>query len=263
MALTKAEKIQRAKDIVGEIEKTAGWTPEQSAQMRTYLLENEAAAEHLGNSTARHSEYSSALDKARDLETKLNEAAKYQQWYEKNYAVANAAVTEAARYRERYGALDETPNPVPANNGASVPAGMTKAEIEQLLTDRDNRWASITKTGLRLASRHAAEYKEALDIDAIEKIAIEKSIPLDIAYEEFVRPRVQEAEKKRTDEEIKRRVDEGIAAERSRMGSHGAFIPAQQSGFSDYANKGGKVAATDDAELANMWVGIQSGNGTK
>ena len=60
---------------------------------------------------------------------------------------------------------------------------------EEKLQQRDGQFLGLLKVGMNIASRHAVEFKEPLDTTAVEKIAIEKPLPLAQAYDAYVAPR--------------------------------------------------------------------------
>ena len=70
--------------------------------------------------------------------------------------------------------------------------GFSKKDLDE----REGRMIQIVKQGMRIASSHAAKFGEPLDTDALEKVAVEKGLTLDRAYEEMIRPRVEESKAK-------------------------------------------------------------------
>lgn len=88
--------------------------------------------------------------------------------------------------------------------------GTEKFLTEKQIQEREGRMISIVKQGMRLASRHAAKFSEELDVDALEKLAVEKGLTLDRAYDEYVRPRVEAAQKAEHDLAIKKAHDDGV-----------------------------------------------------
>lgn len=92
------------------------------------------------------------------------------------------------------------------SNGFEAPAFdankyLTKTDFEAMVKERDARYSNVIKQATRLASRHAAKYSEELDVDALEKLAVEKNMPLESAYREWVAPREEEARLKQFQKE--------------------------------------------------------------
>src|SRR6185312_11070503 len=102
------------------------------------------------------------------------------------------------------------------NGGFDLSQFLTKADIAKLNEERDNRYSAVIKDGLRLASRHAVQYGEELNVDELETYAREQNLPLALAYDKWVQPRVEakraaEAakEKQSWEEKLKQAREEG------------------------------------------------------
>jgi len=207
---------QEAKAYFQELARKAGLDPSVSLSQ---VLENENFLKETGNGIARHSEYSSALDRARALEQERNQAKEqlgtWDAWY-KNYAEPKVSQAEQREkqlqdYVNRYGQLPDGTQT--GYQGEQVVAGMTKAEIEKMLKERDSvrdqAYTTMTKQVTRVMARHLKDFNEDLDIDAVEKLMDEKRLPLEAAYKEYIGPRVEER-KKTQDEEWRKKTTEEI-----------------------------------------------------
>ena len=62
----------------------------------------------------------------------------------------------------------------------------------------------------KVASRHAAEFHEMLDVDALEKLAIDNNITVEAAYERMIEPRIKEREKVEFEAKLKQAREEGV-----------------------------------------------------
>jgi len=186
-----------AKAYLLELAQTAGLSAEDLATL-TKVAENEKFATELNNGTKRQSDYSRAMDETRKLKTDTEAQIKtWKEWYE------NAVQVDAAREEElkQLRANPNNPNPNPP-----TPTGLTKKEIEE----REGRMIQVIKQMGRISSRHAAKFGEELDTDAIEKIALDQGLTVDRAYEQYIAPRVKEAEAKNVEERIKAAREEGV-----------------------------------------------------
>ncbi len=214
-----------ATELFQEMAKKAGFTAEQVT-----LALSQPEYKELENGFVRHDEYSSALDKARELQTAADKAKQWDDWYKQNgpaIQTLNEKAERLARYEQQFGALDGTdPN---ANRQAAAATGLTMADVTKITEQMSQNFSGLLKDGLRIASRHAATFGEELDVDSLEKIALEKRVPLTQAYEELVGPRVRERNDAKTKEEIARQVAEGVKDELSRRamspGSTGHSAP--------------------------------------
>lgn len=118
------------------------------------------------------------------------------------YPTANA---EYQRMMQEKQALEAIITGTPGNQTPAFDTSkfFTKEDVTNMLADRDKRYASVIKDSARIASRHAAKFGEEIDVDAIEKIAMERGIPLQTAYDIFIQPRVaqQQEAKAKADQE--------------------------------------------------------------
>lgn len=80
---------------------------------------------------------------------------------------------------------------------------MTKDDFDAMAQQMGNRFGTVVKDVSRLASRHAATYREELDTQALDEVATQMaktrglspgSIALTDAYEEMIKPRKQKAD---------------------------------------------------------------------
>jgi hypothetical protein len=187
-------------EYLDTLAQTAGLEDEVKSALKK-ALGNEKFAKELESGVKRHSDYSRAMDEVRAQTTKLEtEKKSYLEWYDNALKVDAAREEELQQYRAgKGGTTTVTPTTV-------VNPGFSKKEIE----DREGNLIQIVKQGMRLASRHAAKFGEELDTDALEKLAVEKGLNLERAYDEYVRPRVEEARQKEFDEKVKLAREEGI-----------------------------------------------------
>lgn len=173
------------------------------------VIANDQLLKPLQDGFLRQEDYSRKMDEVTTLKTSVeNQIAEWRTWY-------NEAVKRDAEREEELQKLRGNPNPTPTPT--PTPTGLTKKEIEE----REGRMISIVKQGMRLASRHAAKFGEELDVDAIEKIAVEKGLTLDRAYEEYIKPRVDAQTKADQEAAIRKAREEGIQEGLSKRGVPG------------------------------------------
>lgn len=132
-----------------------------------------------------------------DSRTKVEEATKtvstWKDWYEKQakpaYEQNIKSIDRLKKYEQTYGELDaEASN---ADKGkAAAATGLTKEEVETMLRERDGRIGSVLKTVTDASVDHYIRFKEKLNLNELEKFAIERGLPPDAAYEQFIQPRV-------------------------------------------------------------------------
>jgi hypothetical protein len=188
-------------EYLESLAQTAGLDDESKAGLKK-ALGNPKFVEELGKGVKRQEDYSRNMDEARTLKQQTEaQIVQWREWY--NTAVTNDAAreTELQELRAAKGGVTT------ASTTTTTPAaGFTRKEIEE----REGRTIQIIKQGMKLASRHASKFHEELDTDALERIAVDKGLSLEQAYEEYVRPRVEEASKKDVDEKIRIAREEGL-----------------------------------------------------
>lgn len=139
-------------------------------------------------------DYHAQLGRVKSLEVK---AAELNEWYGKANPEYQRAMAELTTLKTQIATLtgggggggtgDDTGN----GDGELV----SKKDLDAMLRDRDAAYASVIKETARVSSRHAAQFHEELDVDAVEKIAGEKKLSIQAAYTEYVRPRVEQQQK--------------------------------------------------------------------
>lgn len=191
---------------------------EASRTVLLKVIENEKFATPLAAGISRQDEFSRAMD---DL-TKQRRAfeadrSSWQDWYK------TASETDAAREAE----LQDLRKKVGGNGGGAGGGtsgsgsgdALTLKKAEELLATTRAQLIAVTKDMGIIAARHAVEFpKIPFDVERIEKIALEKGLTVAKAYDEYVRPHVEERQKADIDARIKAAHDAGIQEGLSKRG---------------------------------------------
>lgn len=152
--------------------------------------------------------------------------------------------------------------PVPGGNPIDTSKFMTKEEIQSAFTNHSkaqgDAFANALKTTTRIIQRHANKFGGAeLDLDAVDKIAIEKNLPLEAAYNDYIRP--MEEEKRNTDQEarVKAAKEEGAREALSRHRLPVDPTPTEASPILIARNGAPPTQPTNiDDDLANTWINL-------
>ena len=167
-----------AREYIEQLAQAAGLSDEEKAGILK-VAANDKFAKGIEEGVMLRSDYSRNLDQ---LQADKKKAADY---------YASLTSWEATRKAEWDAAMA-------GNNGGQVVNGeyITKKELEEMdkkyqakSLQQEQSFITIAKEMGRLSSQHAVEFREALDVDALEKIAVEKQLPLRQAYTEMVRER--------------------------------------------------------------------------
>jgi hypothetical protein len=189
------------KEYFEGILKTAGVT-ETKRQALLAQFEDEEVAKALANEVIapklRQEDYSRNMDALRVKEQQaVDYYAKLAKW-EADFK----AQQDAAQHSNGNGDRDVI-QPVQGDF-------ISKKDYEAELAKRDANYISLLKTGMKLTSQHMSEFKEALDVDGLEKIAIDKNVSLQQAYDDMVRDRRAAAQKALTDAEKEKYAEEKV-----------------------------------------------------
>lgn len=165
-------------------------------------------------------------------------------WYPKANAEYTAMQTENNRLRTL---VNGNPDDPPGFDSSKY---LTKADLEAMNKERDARYAQVIKQAARLASRHVSKFGEELDVDAVEKLAIEKNLPLDMAYKEFIAPRELEAQTAKFTKEKEEAVREGI---RNYASQHKLPVDPVPHETAPVYRQRPETKVDIDSELINAW----------
>jgi hypothetical protein len=174
-------------------------------------LDNPNFAKGIQDGVTRQAEFSRAMDQVRtDANTLAENRKKWQEWHDTNVNYVKDLETKTG--------VDPTRRVATVTPTDSVT--LTRTELDKALeTERNKTTAigvNITKAAVRVMDDHRARFGEALDLDALEKLALEKNLTIDGAYKELIAPKVklqdEAAQKKAIDDGIKA----GVSAELSK-----------------------------------------------
>src|SRR5512143_1540893 len=192
---------KKATEWFKELANEAGLSPEETAAF-IKAAENPKIASTV-ETTAKTAEedYQAQLGRVKSLDAELND---FKVWANGNGTLRDGrkidkgALAAYQELQQQYQAAVAEAERLKA--GGEPPAFdtskfVTREDIQKQMQDRDTRYAAVIKQMGRLASKHAVEFKEALDVDALEKLAVETNLPLDVAYERMIGPRLEEARK--------------------------------------------------------------------
>ena len=145
---------------------------------------------------------------------------------------------------------------------------MTKADWERNSQQLGQRLGSVVKDVARLSSRHAVNYKEELDTEALDQLAVKMaqerglppgSVPIVDVYEKFIEPRkkAQEEEaRKNWEKETRAQLERDI---RSQNNLPTAPVVQEQSQMFR-PTPTDSIPKDMDSELLATWNGVSNGS---
>lgn len=187
------------------------------------VISNNELLKPLQDGFLRQEDYSRKMDEVsttrKAVETQI---AQWRDWY--NVAVERDAAREAEliELRKKAGGSGGDGGSGGAGGGAGGAGGpgyLSKADFEKLMAQERGQLIGLTKDAMRIAARHAVEFpKVPFDVNAIEKIALEKGLTVEKAYDEYIRPQVEERNKADVEARIAAARAEGLKEGLSKHG---------------------------------------------
>ena len=167
------------KQYAEELFKAAGVSDDTVKQAVTNFLSNDAVAKRLGDDVLRQQDYSRKMD---ETAAEKKKAAAYYESLLTWKAEQERLIAEATGQQQQQQFQQVQPDLTTLEKSL-------EKKWEEKLAQRDGQMIGLLEVGMSLASRHAVEFKEPLDTAALKKIAIEKNVSLQQAYDEYVGPR--------------------------------------------------------------------------
>lgn len=191
-------------------------------------------------------DYNAQLGRVSAAEKRVKQ---YDDWYGTASTQHNAALAELAELKRQQNGGYQDPPQFDASKYIS------KEDLQQFALDQGRRYSAVIKDATRIASDHVARFGEAPDMDAIEKIAADNNLPLKAAYDQYVRPRVEEKQTKDMEARIKAARDEGARDALSRHSLPVDAAPSESAPINRYGKpgSGGDTKPATDAELLATW----------
>ena len=205
--MAKKETLDAGKNI---FERALAKLPKEQQDTLNALMGNEEFVATIGEHGLMREDYSRLADAA-----KL-EAEKAKSLYDQNLAWREERITTLAKADEAISTLEKMKaagvkidgDGTTTTTTPSAPSGLTKEEVEKLIqgkvTATELQGISFMSTLTDIGLGHFAEFKEKLNTKEVIKLAQEKGLTLEGAYDSLVVDR----RKARAEEDIQRRLKE-------------------------------------------------------
>lgn len=177
---------------------------------------DEKVTSKLKESVLARADYSASMDALKkereDLQTYLAAEKQkidgWQTWYGNATTEFAQMAKEVQAYRDEFGELNTADK-----RRAAAQAGLTPEQFEQKLNEelqrRETAYMKFMDDLSDLKMEHRERFKERLDTSAVYKIAGEKSLPLDVAYDIYIADRVEADRKTAYEADMKKAREEG------------------------------------------------------
>ena len=200
-------------EYISTLAQEAGWDEDtKKAVLKAY--ENPKAAEMFKRDVMARQDYSRGMDA---LKTDKDAFEVTQATHKENEVKWLKFHEELKAIEAQQQAADGNGNPIdpadPQTNPDDKP--LTRKEMQAELAQHGNAYVSLLETTVILQNSHQATFGEALPVTEVKKFAAEHQLPLQQAYDEFIKPRM--AKKREDDLETSKKAsyEEGLLKGRS------------------------------------------------
>ncbi len=206
-----------AKQWWTEVATKAG-LPKEKVEAVLDTLSDEKVSNVLGEQVMMRSDYSRNMDalsnEKKEMERKNREyyegELKRTKANEEAVARANSILQE---YVNTYGELPSAAAVRSGNPDAKLAFDaskfLSKEEHETALKRIESQSLYVIKEGIKASQDYYSRFGKPLDIDALEKHAIEKQLPINLAYQDFIKNDLEVAQSKSFEEKLKAAKEEG------------------------------------------------------
>lgn len=227
--------------------KDAGITDDATVNAFLAVANNESVTPRMQKLINRATDdFDSMHGRVKAYETKEQQ---YQSWYQNANAQYEQAMAELTAYRNGGGSAAGEPPPV------DLSKYLTKEDLLKQLQERDSRYAGTLKDIAKITSRHASKYGEELDVDTLEKIAVENNLPLQAAYDRYIAPREEDRRNRDFEAKLKAAKEEGARDALSRHKLPVDPVPSEQS-LLYHRPAESDIPKDVDADLLSTWHGV-------
>ena len=197
--------------------------PPEKAKALLELGSDETVAAVLESLAQRDDDYAAQLGRVQSLTTKnaqLEQVKKdYDDWYQNQALPAMQRLSSGQVQPQQYQSQPQQVQP-------TVPA-LTAADLEAAIKAQASNFARVIKEVGEVTSYHAATYKEKLDMNALEAIAMEKNLSIPQAYEAYESPRKQAQYKAEREAAIKAAREEAVKEYVQQHGLPASPVPTE------------------------------------
>jgi hypothetical protein len=186
-----------------------------------------------------------------DYQAQVGRVKQYQDWYPKAQAEYDRMAGEYTKAVEELTAYrNGGQNQPPAFDASKY---VSRDDLVAMQREMGARYAGVIKDTAELTAEHVTRFKEKPDLTAIDRLATEQNIPLRMAYEKWVEPRVKEQEKQANEDWKKSQREEIERDLRSRYQLPTEQVPPEQSPL---YRKGQEAPKDMDSELMAAWRSV-------
>lgn len=169
----------------------------------------------VGDGVLARSDYSRLMDDLKSKETTLTE----------DYEKLNGWYTTNKEQLEKVGTLEQEiarlsgQRPIVPEVKPPVAGGLTREQLDEILTNRDKGYAGVLAVATTLATKHFQTFGEVADMTAVIDLATKKGLSLEAAHREKYAEQIDAKAKAAEDARIEKLVADRLIDERKKQGT--------------------------------------------
>ena len=247
------------------VAKKAGASEDQTKALETLLANDE-----FGNAFIPRPEYSRTLDEKDSAYKKLQgEVSDYYKTElartDQNKKVVEETQARLQAYMNTYGELPTDGRTIQSPT-VDTSKFVSVEDHKKQLDAIGQQALFVTKEGIKAASDYMYRFGKPLDVDGLEKFAVERGLPINMAYQEYIKPEVQAKESASWEEKLKAAKEEGAREALSRVKVPIDTTPKETSPFAANLEAMQAKQATAPTQqrinsFAEAWNGVNATKG--
>ena len=233
--------------------------PKEKVEVLREVLAHEKVAPRVKETVLMRSDYSRNMDKVREEEQTLNQKLRETEQFYQAQILADHNNAEAfqklqqenQRLKTAVGSSDWGQPPEPQAQNANY---LTKDEWQKRESELQSNALKLMGKTNYLSMKHYKEFNEVLDVDAWYKHAMDKGLPLEVAYDSYTAGLRQKRDEDRHKSELEKAREEGRMEAMSKAGmplvdSHPHGLHALKTGSDIPRTSGDRIRAATEAYL--------------
>lgn len=195
------------------------------------------------------------MDELRTQQTAVEETGKKQkEWWDKTKPALDQQTERLNAYEKKFGPLEGDGN---GNGNGNRGEGLTRAEIDKILKEHSDRGMAFTanvskQVGFILQDYNAKFPGKVLDLEAVEKKALDSGMTIRAAYEAIIAPDLEAKSKADHDAELKKAREDGAKEALSKHNLPIDSAPAEVAPFFARQAEGDPKTLTDGQRARNF-----------
>ena len=201
-------------EYINTLAQEGGWDEDSKKAVLKAIGENPKAAEMFKRDVMARQDYSRDKDALKTDRDAFEVTKTEQKENEKKWLQFHAELKAIEAQQQAAGGGGDPIDPAdPQVNPEDRP--LTRKEMSDYMAKRDEAYVSLLETTVVLQNTHQATFGEALPVTEVKKFAAEHQLPLQQAYDEYIKPRLATKREEELETSKKASYEEGLLKGRS------------------------------------------------